>query len=459
MLKTKSISFKLGLSFLVLTIMIEILLFSILYFSLVNTRVNEEIRALINRGNSHRDVLEKHYTTETIKHIALMESEADTKVIVQAKSGEILGKSHPLDSVIKEHLFVNKSHINHNGTIIHSDWRNENYISTISPIIINNETKGYVYMFLKTESIQHLIFRLKIIFLITMLVTFLFTVITIIFLSKRLTRPLIKMKEETEKMAKGNLSVAFDISSNDEVSDLANSIQGLASELDFMKNERSEFLATVAHELRTPLTFIRGYADIALRDSIEEDERNEYLKIIKEETDRITDLVQELLLLAQIEQHSFAINKTEQCICDLLNSIKEKLSGILLEKNITLSVECITDCYVNVDPQRINQVFQNLIMNSFQYAYSNSTITINIVQDHNYVQVSIQDEGVGIPPEDIPHIFKRFYRVDKSRTRSTGGTGLGLAIVKEIVELHNGSVSVKSELGVGTTFIIRIPTE
>lgn len=457
MIKTNSISFKLGLSFLLLTLIIETLLFSILYFSLVNMRVNEEIRSLINRGNSHRDVLEKHFNNETIKHVALMESEADTKVIVQAKNGEILGKSHPLDSVMKEHLYINKSHINKNGTVIHSDWKSENYISTISPIIINHSTKGYVYMFLKTESIQRLILRLKVIFLITMIVTFLITLIAILYLSSRLTRPLINMIEETDKMAKGDLSVSLNISSNDEVSELADAIQHLASELSYMKNERNEFLATVAHELRTPLTFIRGYADIAQRDTLEENERQGYLKIIKEETDRITDFVQELLLLAQIEQHSFAINKTEQNICELLESTKERLAGVLMEKQISFTLQCDTDCTANVDIQRFNQVLQNLIMNSYQYAYSHSTIEIKVNTIDYFLQISIRDEGVGIPPEDIPHIFKRFYRVDKSRTRSTGGTGLGLAIVKEIVELHGGTVSVDSEQGIGTTFFIKLP--
>ncbi|WP_129691032.1 sensor histidine kinase [Gottfriedia acidiceleris] len=457
MIKTKSISFKLGLSFLLLTIIIETLLFSILYFSLVNTRVNEEIRSLINRGNSHRDVLEKHFTDETIKHVALMESEADTKVIVQSISGEVLGSSHPLDKVMREHLNVNKSHINKNGTIIHSDWRHENYISTISPITVNQSIKSYVYMFQKTESIQHLILRLKIIFIITMMVTFIITLSTILYLSGRLTRPLIKMIEETDKMAKGDLSVSLNISSNDEVSELADAIQHLASELSYMKNERNEFLATVAHELRTPLTFIRGYADIAQRDTLDENERQDYLKIIKEETDRITDLVQELLLLAQIEQHSFAINKTEQKICELLESTKEKLAGVLMEKHISITLQCDSDCKANVDIQRFNQVLQNLIMNSYQYAYSHSTIKIKVKTIDNFIQISIQDQGVGIPPEDIPHIFKRFYRVDKSRTRSTGGTGLGLAIVKEIVELHGGTVSVNSEQGIGTTFFIKLP--
>ncbi len=459
MFRTKSISVKLGLAFLILTLLIETLLFSTLYVSLVKTRVDEEIHSLITRGNSHRDVLEKHFTSETIKHVALMESEAETKVVIQSVDEKILGKSHPLDSLMKEHLSLNKSHIKENGSIIHSDWKGDNYISTVSPINLNNRTAGYVYMFLNTKSIQALIFRLKMIFLLTGVITFLITIITTLFLSKSLTKPLISMKEETEKMAKGNLSVAFDMQSNDEISDLANSIQKLASELDFIKKERNEFLATVAHELRTPLTFIRGYADLASKDSVKDSERNEYLHIIKEEIDRITELVQDLMFLAQSEHHNFIIHKTKHCVYDLLRNVHDKLSSILLEKNITLDIHCHMDTYVNMDVNRFYQVLQNLLMNSYQYAYKHSTITIKVMEQLDCLVMTIEDEGVGIPAEDLPHIFKRFYRVDKSRTRSTGGTGLGLAVVKEIIELHNGTIEAESELEKGTTFIISIPCE
>lgn len=459
MYKLKSVSTKLGVSFLLLTLLIETLIFSTLYLTLVNTRVNEEIHSLMARGNSHRDVLEKDFTSATIMHVAQMESYAETKVVIQSKDGMILGQSNKLDNLMKEHLYINKSHIKVNGTVIHSDWKKANYISTVSPIIINHDVKGYVYMFLKTKSIQELILRLKIIFSLAGIITFFITIITILFLSKRVTRPLITMKNETEKMAKGNLSVSFDIDSNDEISDLAQSIQKLATELDEMKRERNEFLASVAHELRTPLTFIRGYADIASRETINSEDRSNYLSIIKEETDRMTDLVQDLMFLAQTETHNFVLNKSQLSINSLLRTVEDKVMGILKEKRLHLHVKCGTDVITFVDEQRMIQVLQNLLMNSANYAYPHSTIYLTSEVKKDFITISIQDQGVGIANKELPHIFKKFYRVDKSRTRITGGTGLGLAIVKEIIDLHHGEITVTSETNKGTHFVISLPIE
>ncbi|MBP0726849.1 HAMP domain-containing histidine kinase [Bacillus sp. RG28] len=457
MLKTKPISLKLGISFLFLTLVIETLLFFILYVSLVNSRVNEEIESLLARGNSHRDVLEKHFNEEVIHHVALMESESNTKVVIQSINGNILGKSHQLDPLMKKHLKINKSKIKESGSVIHSDWKDANYISTVSPIIINNKVEGYVYMFLQTSNIQDLVSRLKIIFIVTGLLTFITTIITIIILSKILTRPLLRMKEETEKMAQGNLSVELDLHTNDEINELATSIQRLANELNFMKKERNEFLASVAHELRTPLTFIRGYADIATRASISEEERTKYLHIITEEADHITKLVEELMLLAQMEQHNFHIQKQITSIESLLSNVYEKTLPTLLEKNIKLTINCEEDLTANIDKIRIEQVLFNLIMNSFKYSSSNSFIQITVSSSDQNLQLVIKDYGDGIPQEDLPHIFKRFYRVDKSRTRSKGGTGLGLAIAYDIINLHNGTISVGSEVGQGAIFTIIIP--
>lgn len=212
LLKLKSVSTKLGLTFLILTLLIETLIFTTLYFTLVNTRVNEEIQSLIARGNSHRDLLEKDFTLSMINHVAQIESYAETKVVIQSINGTLLAKSSTLDRKMKQHfLDITKSHIKHTGSIIHSDWKSANYISIVSPITINHEVKGYFYMFLNTKSIQDLITRLKVIFSLAALITFVLTIITILFLSKRVTRPLRMMKEETENMAKVNLSVSFKI--------------------------------------------------------------------------------------------------------------------------------------------------------------------------------------------------------------------------------------------------------
>ncbi len=142
-----------------------------------------------------------------------------------------------------------------------------------------------------------------------------------------------------------------------------------------------------------------------------------------------------------------------------LERMVEKTKTTLTNKQMQLHVYCKNDLEVCIDERRMEQVMLNLLHNAYQHSPENTTITIRVLTEADYFTISVQDEGEGIPEEDIPHIFDRFYRVDKSRTRATGGKGIGLAVAKEIVELHNGSILVTSQLGVGTNFIIEIPFE
>lgn len=454
----KRISVQLGFYFLIVTLLIESVLFILLYYSLVNNRVNEEMTALLKRGNSHRDVLEKHFDSQTISHVALMESEAETKVVITNARKEILANSNDIDSTIKRHIIGMIADTNHNGTIVENHWKTSNYICTVSPIIIEGKMQGYVYMFLGTSSIKQMIAGLTKQFLVAGAVTFILTVITIFLLSRLLTKPLLRMKHATEKMSHGDLSVSLTSTRNDEIGELAVSIQTLANDLHYMKKERSEFLASVAHELRTPLTYVRGYADIAMKNGTSPEQRQRYLSIIRDEADSITNLVQDLFLLAQMENHNFSIQAREVHLQTFLSRIVTKVNMMYGAKHIHVSSTCSSSLSIVLDEQRFEQVIVNILNNAYAHSAEHSRIIISVTEHKTQIEIAIQDTGEGIPKEDIPHIFERFYRVDKARSRSTGGTGLGLAIVKEIVELHDGEITVTSDVNQGSCFTISLPT-
>ncbi|MGG0729674.1 HAMP domain-containing sensor histidine kinase [Bacillus paramycoides] len=454
----KRISIQLGFYFLIVTLLIESVLFVLLYYSLVNARVNEEMTALLKRGNSHRDVLEKYFDRQTISHVALMESEAETTVVITNANKEVLAKSNELDKTIKKHIAEMNTSTDHNGSIIENHWKTSNYICTVSPIVVNGKLEGYVYMFLGTTSIEEMINGLTKQFIIAGIVTFLLTAVTIFLLSRLLTKPLLHMKHATEKMSKGDLSVSLTTTRNDEIGELADSIQTLANDLHYMKTERSEFLASVAHELRTPLTYVRGYADIALKESTAPEQRLRYLSIIKDESDYITNLVQDLFLLAQMEQHNFSIQVKEVYLHAFLTRITEKINVMYGEKQIRVVFTCPPSLLVKLDEQRFEQVMVNILNNAYRHSKEHSPINISVTEEHKRISIKIEDEGEGIPQEDLPHIFDRFYRIDKARSRATGGTGLGLSIVKEIVELHGGNITVTSEVGHGSCFVISLPS-
>ncbi|MEW9503160.1 sensor histidine kinase [Jeotgalibacillus marinus] len=448
----KKLSIKLGALFFLIIFGLETFMFSFLHSNIVESRIEEELLALQARGNSHRSILEKSLDSDTISHVTLMESEANTDVVVTDIKGQVLDSSVPIE-YITQYIERSFSSIPRKGQVVEDNWKEESYISTVSLLEINGEPAGHVFMFQNTESIHSLIDRLNEHFLLAGLIAVFLTFIIIIFLSKALAKPLIKMKEATSKISKGDFSVSLPKIRKDELGDLAKSIQLLANDLSYLKQERNDFLASISHELRTPLTYIKGYTNIIHRRNLSIEEREKYVSIILEETNRLSDLVTDLFDLAKIDKNSFVIQKRLIDLSNFMLKIEQKFSPAYQEKNISLVVRCPDDLFIKADPLRLEQIIFNLLDNSIKYSSSGAKTILTVMRNSNQdVQITIKDNGKGIPKKDIPYIFNRFYRVEKSRTRTLGGSGMGLAIVKELVHAHGGTIKVKSEENKGTEF-------
>lgn len=451
------ISIKLGLLFLAFILVIEAGLFFYLYNGLANTRISEELEGLRLRGNSHRDVLEKHHDPATLSHVALMESEAETDVIIANEKGEIIRTSAPLLKGAKEAVEQWKgSSLAYQGEIMQGDWKSQPYIATASPIKVNKQSYGTVYMFKDTKDIQEMIARLQHHFYVVGAISVVFSIITIFALSKFITIPLIRMKQATQKLSQGDFSVKLGAHSRDELGQLGTSIQTLANELQRLKQERNEFLSSISHELQTPLTYLKGYADVAKRQSNSEDERNKYLNIIQEEAQRLSQLLKDLFQLAQLDQHTFLIQKQKIELYTYLKNIVEHFDLALKEKDIRLDFNCPKGIEFNIDPERFQQVVVNLLDNALKYSDDETEISLSVEKLPKRVNIVFKDQGIGIPSTDLPYVFDKLYRVEKSRSRKSGGHGLGLSIVKEIVEAHGGKVTIESKLGQGTTVKISL---
>ncbi|MBS7345866.1 MAG: PAS domain S-box protein [Caryophanon sp.] len=230
------------------------------------------------------------------------------------------------------------------------------------------------------------------------------------------------------------------------------------TELMRLEQIRKDFVANVSHELRTPITSIKGFSETLL-DGAYKDETMllSFLEIIYKESDRIQILVQELLELSKIEQHGFSVDIVETSLRDIVINAADLTGAKLEEKNMEFAVELKEDVIIAGDPNRLMQVFTNLIANAINYSPENTTVSIRVYEDDQYGIVEVQDEGIGIEKAEIPRIFERFYRVDRARSRNSGGTGLGLAIVKHLIEAHDGKIHVDSTVGVGTKMTVRIP--
>lgn len=451
----KNISFKLAGSFFILTFFIEVILFAALYTSIVNTRITEEIHALQGRGNSHRAVLEKHFDKKTIEHVALMETEADTNVIITDDKRNVLAQSAAGD--MTEHLHFEERSIPRSGTALQSHWKTSKYICTISPIMKGRDTVGYVFMYLETSSIKGLVQNITNRFFASFGLTGFLTVAAIYLLSRFLARPIIMIKESAEKMTNGQDNISLNIKRNDELGELAASIENLSSNLNRLQKERNDFLSSVAHELRTPITFIKGYSDIAMRDQLDANARHQYLSIIKEETDNLTFLVDDLFLLTKLKQPGFHIEKKPVHLHTLVEKEIRKSQIAFSEKRIGLSYHIPLNLTVSIDEKRFSQVITNLLNNARHYSEPDTEVTITASASKDRIIITVADKGCGIPEDEQDYIFERFYRIDKSRSRQTGGTGMGLAIVKEIVEHHGGEIMVKNRHPKGSKFIITLP--
>ena len=388
-----------------------------------------------------------------IDHVVLMESESNTDVVITNESREILDSSSPFDT-FKKYIEIPLPSIPSDGQILEDKWDQEQFIATVSPIQMNNEPIGYIYMFQETSSVRSLIQQLNEHFIISGWLSVIFTFVIIIFLSKGITKPLIKMKEATSQISKGNFSVSIPVTSNDELGDLAKTIELLAMDLNYLKKERNQFLASISHELRTPLTYIKGYADIVKKRNLSKEEREKYLTIIVEETNRLANLIKELFDLAKLDQNSFIIEKETINLNQFFAKMEQKFTPIFHEKKMEFTMNYERNLYLIADSLRLGQIIFNLLDNSMKYSPSGGKVSLAVWEYKSEIHISIKDNGKGIPEKDIPYIFNRFYRVDKSRTRTLGGTGLGLAIVKELVNAHGAEILVKSKENVGTEFIL-----
>jgi len=230
------------------------------------------------------------------------------------------------------------------------------------------------------------------------------------------------------------------------------------TELKKLEQMRKDFVANVSHELKTPVTSIKGFAETLMEGAKDNKETLEaFLSIILKESERLQMLIQDLLQLSKIEQNGFQLNIQAMDIKKLLEEIVTLLNGKALEKNIQLKFKEKKDqVMIHGDFDRLKQVFINIIGNAITYTPPNGEVQVILEEMPDKVSVHVKDNGIGLEKEKIPRIFERFYRVDRARSRNSGGTGLGLAIVKHLVEAHHGNITVQSEVGKGSEFIIEL---
>ncbi|PYJ84225.1 MAG: PAS domain-containing sensor histidine kinase [Verrucomicrobia bacterium] len=226
-----------------------------------------------------------------------------------------------------------------------------------------------------------------------------------------------------------------------------------------LENTRQEFVANVSHELRTPLSMIKGYVETLINGA--KDDPNvatRFLRTIEKHADRLTYLIEDLLTISRLESGQIVLNLQKVGLRSVAEDVMEDLQSRAGDKKVNLENQVPDDVVVRADADRVQQVIFNLVDNAIKYGRPEGNVWINArLAGGEFAEVSVRDNGPGIPPDSIDRVFERFYRADKARSREQGGTGLGLSIVKHIVQSHGGEVWVESELGRGTSFFFTLP--
>ena len=333
----------------------------------------------------------------------------------------------------------------------------EDVITVIAPVNYEYAIKGYLMVHKKVSRIDEWGDMIMKIIYITTIVIYALSLIFIIGIGILIFRPLRIITEAATQYASGNLDYEIPVTTQDEMGYLSASLNYMSSHLRDMEDYQKKFIANVSHDFRSPLTSIRGYVQAMSDGTIPPEFYEKYLKIILHETERLTDLTQDLLTLNEFDTKNLLLNKEHFDIHEMIKQVAASFEGTCKQKNILIELVFATKhVEVYADKRKIQQVLYNLLDNAIKFSDDGSSITIETTERGEKVNVSVKDYGMGIPRKEMNKIWERFYKSDLSRGKDKKGTGLGLAIVKEAITAHGENINVISTEGVGTEFVFTL---
>ncbi len=294
--------------------------------------------------------------------------------------------------------------------------------------------------------------------LIVEVIVIIATTIVSVLAAKILIRPFEKITEALDEAQEGYSSDPISVTDCVETEHIGDAFNRVLGRMKVLDTSRQEFVSNVSHELRTPITSMKVLADSLIsQKDVPVELYQEFMEDIAEEIDREDEIITDLLSLVKMDRTAADLNITEVDINALVELIMRRLRPIAQNRDVEVVYESVRPVTAAVDEVKITQVISNLVENAIKYNKEHGWVRVKLDADHQYFSVEVADSGIGIPAESIDHIYERFYRVDKSRSREIGGTGLGLAITRSAILMHRGTIKVESIEGEGTTFTIRIP--
>lgn len=401
----------------------------------------------------------------TVMNVIASNSE-DITVALADSNGEILLAVGANSDAIPEKTVISKAfmdEINSGKEIagieqIDGVFDSPCYVSAL-PISKDTYILGTVFIFAESATVEALVGVIIKIIVLASLWIMLAAFVAVYFISKKVISPLKSISDAAKKFASGQFDVRVDVKGKDEVAELATTFNNMAKSLDNYETMRNTFMANVSHDLRTPMTTISGFIDGILAGAIPPEKHEYYLGVIANEVRRLSRLVASLLDISRIQagDRKFVMKTFDACEMarQILISFEQKIDA----KHLDVEFECTEESmYVKADRDAIHQVLYNICDNAVKFSYDKGKLAINLTYTREKkVEVSVYNEGIGIPAEDLPYVFERFFKSDKSRGVDKLGVGLGMYITKTIMEAHGENIRVESEHGKYCRFVLTLP--
>lgn len=329
-------------------------------------------------------------------------------------------------------------------------------ISVILPFTDQNRLEGIIYVYYPLAKISELA-QQEVILLVTGAVMFLLVAAFFVYYGMgKILQPLAKLQRAVGKMTKGHYETRVEVTSKDEIGSLSAAFNQMAAAIQREDEAQKSFLATVSHELRTPISYVKGYSEAIQNGLVDAQQKEDTVQIIAKEAARMERLTNEFMQLARKDE--MTVSEYDPLV--LAESLRDAIclvSQQAMNKQIQIKQNFDEELIVIGDEQKLKQVWINVIENAIRYSHEHAQIIMTTSQLDKEAVITIQDFGIGIPEEDVPHVTERFYRVNKARSRMDGGSGLGLSIVEQIIQQHNGSLKIESKVEQGTNVMITLP--
>ncbi len=458
---------KVSLRFFVTTTIILLCALMLIIFSFAVEKVNYKngIDELKKQINAQCNMLEQNLIDNNFS----MDTPKDLNTNIDSVASHFEGRVMVINSeyrIIKDSFANNQAAFIVNEEIIEvmtgdkpkSTVDKDNYIQHIRPIIIEGETVGVLLLNATTVKIIENSNFLSGSNVRVALIVLIFGVLVASIIGAASVKGINSINKQMENIRDGHLDNRIEAKGFKEFRALTNNYNNTISKLMVIDSTRQEFVSNVSHELKTPITSIKVLADsLVQNEEADLQMYKEFMTDIIDEIDRESKIINDLLTLVKTDKKAAKMNIEEVDINALLEVIIKRVMPIANNRGIEITYDSYREVKATVDEVKLSLALTNIIENAVKYNIDNGFVKVTLNADHKNFHIKVADSGVGIPDDCKEHIFERFYRVDKARSRDTGGTGLGLAITKNVILMHKGTIKLYSESGEGTTFTIKIP--